>query len=50
VALADEIAAAADLARGKADGVPAVIVRGLDAAGDGAARDLVMPPERDLFR
>jgi coenzyme F420-0:L-glutamate ligase/coenzyme F420-1:gamma-L-glutamate ligase len=52
VALADEIAAAADLARGKAEGVPVVVVRGLrfDAGADGAARDLVIEPELDLFR
>jgi coenzyme F420-0:L-glutamate ligase/coenzyme F420-1:gamma-L-glutamate ligase len=52
VALADEIAAAADLARGKAEGVPVVVVRGLrfDADADGAARDLVIEPELDLFR
>ncbi|MGZ4388537.1 MAG: coenzyme F420-0:L-glutamate ligase, partial [Gaiellaceae bacterium] len=35
VAVADEIAAAADLARGKAEGVPAVVVRGLRLEGDG---------------
>ncbi len=50
VALADEIAAAADLARGKAEGVPVVIVRGLRVTGDGSARDLVIEPELDLFR
>jgi coenzyme F420-0:L-glutamate ligase/coenzyme F420-1:gamma-L-glutamate ligase len=50
VAVADEIAAAAELVRGKARGVPAAIVRGLDVAGDGSARDLVMPADRDLFR
>jgi coenzyme F420-0:L-glutamate ligase/coenzyme F420-1:gamma-L-glutamate ligase len=50
VAVADEIASAAELVMGKLAGVPAAIVRGLDAAGDGSARDLVMPPERDLFR
>jgi coenzyme F420-0:L-glutamate ligase / coenzyme F420-1:gamma-L-glutamate ligase len=50
VALADELAAAADLARGKADGVPVVIVRGVRAAGEGSAAELVLPPERDLFR
>ena len=32
-ALADEVAAAADLVKGKADGIPAALVRGLDAAG-----------------
>jgi F420-0:gamma-glutamyl ligase len=35
---------------GKVDGVPGAVVRGLSAAGEGRARDLVMPPERDLFR
>jgi coenzyme F420-0:L-glutamate ligase/coenzyme F420-1:gamma-L-glutamate ligase len=50
IAVADEIASAAELVRGKSAGLPVAIVRGLDVAGDGAARDLVMPPERDLFR
>jgi len=50
IAVADEIAGAAELVMGKANGVPAAIVRGVDAAGDGRAVDLVMPPERDLFR
>ncbi|HET8605987.1 MAG TPA: coenzyme F420-0:L-glutamate ligase [Gaiellaceae bacterium] len=50
IAVADEIAAAAELVLGKASSVPAAIVRGLDVAGDGSARDLVMPAERDLFR
>ena len=50
VAIADELAAAADLARGKHDQVPVVIVRGASVGGDGAATDLVMGPERDLFR
>ncbi len=53
-AVADEIAAAADLVKGKASGVPVAIVRGLgrlvtglDAEG---ARALVRPPEQDMFR
>jgi coenzyme F420-0:L-glutamate ligase/coenzyme F420-1:gamma-L-glutamate ligase len=50
IAVADEIAAAADLVRGKLDGVPVAIVRGLELEGDGSARDLVMPADRDLFR
>jgi coenzyme F420-0:L-glutamate ligase/coenzyme F420-1:gamma-L-glutamate ligase len=52
VAVADEIAAAANLVRsGKADGLPVVVVRGLrHAYGDGSAAELVMPRERDLFR
>jgi coenzyme F420-0:L-glutamate ligase/coenzyme F420-1:gamma-L-glutamate ligase len=49
VAIADEIAAAADLARGKAEGVPAVVVRGLTLAGDGTAREIVIERELDLF-
>ena len=50
IAVADEIAGAAELAMGKTDGIPAAIVRGLAVEGDGSAQDLVMPPERDLFR
>ena len=50
VAVADEIAAAADLARGKADGVPVVIVRGLRLEGDGSAQEIVIEHELDLFR
>ncbi len=50
IAVADEIAGAAELVMGKVAGVPGAIVRGLDVAGDGRATDLVMPPERDLFR
>jgi coenzyme F420-0:L-glutamate ligase/coenzyme F420-1:gamma-L-glutamate ligase len=49
VAVADEIAAAADLARGKAEGVPAVVVRGLGLEGDGSAQEIVIEPELDLF-
>jgi coenzyme F420-0:L-glutamate ligase / coenzyme F420-1:gamma-L-glutamate ligase len=50
IAVADEIAGAAELVMGKTDGIPGAVVRGLSVAGDGRARDLVMPPERDLFR
>jgi coenzyme F420-0:L-glutamate ligase/coenzyme F420-1:gamma-L-glutamate ligase len=50
VAIADEIAGAADLARGKAEGVPVVIVRGLALSGDGTAQEIVIEPELDLFR
>jgi coenzyme F420-0:L-glutamate ligase/coenzyme F420-1:gamma-L-glutamate ligase len=50
IAVADEIAAAAELAMGKLSEVPAAIVRGLDVGGGGTARELVMSPERDLFR
>ena len=50
VAVADEIAAAAELVRAKDAGIPAAVVRGLDVAGVGSGQDLVMPPEKDLFR
>jgi coenzyme F420-0:L-glutamate ligase/coenzyme F420-1:gamma-L-glutamate ligase len=50
IAVADEIASAAELVLGKTDRVPAAIVRGVDARGDGRGADLVMPADRDLFR
>jgi coenzyme F420-0:L-glutamate ligase/coenzyme F420-1:gamma-L-glutamate ligase len=51
IAVADELAAAANLVRAtKADGTPVVIVRGARYEGDGAASELVIPAERDLFR
>nr|WP_230425329.1 coenzyme F420-0:L-glutamate ligase [Prauserella cavernicola] len=51
VAVADEVAAAADLVKGKLGGMPIAIVRGLEIGDDTAtARDLVRPVEEDLFR
>jgi len=50
IAIADELAGAAELVLGKTSGCPAAVVRGLDVRGEGSGRDLVMPPERDLFR
>jgi coenzyme F420-0:L-glutamate ligase / coenzyme F420-1:gamma-L-glutamate ligase len=52
VAVADELAAAADLVRRKADGVPVVVIRGFSWEPDEAAtaRLLVRPAEQDLFR
>ena len=50
IAIADELAGAAELVLGKASRCPAAVVRGLDVRGEGSGRDLVMPPERDLFR
>lgn len=50
IAVADEIAGAAELVMGKTAGIPAAIVRGLSVAGRGRGSDLVMPRERDLFR
>ena len=50
IAVADELAGAAELVRGKLAGIPVAIVRGFGARGDGNAQELVMPAERDLFR
>jgi coenzyme F420-0:L-glutamate ligase/coenzyme F420-1:gamma-L-glutamate ligase len=50
VALADELAAAADLVKGKLGGLPVAVVRGLNPVDDGStARDLVRPVDEDLF-
>jgi len=49
IAVADEVAGAAQLVSGKLDRVPVTIVRGLDLRGDGRATDIPIPPERDLF-
>ncbi len=49
IAVADEIAGAAQLVSGKLDRRPVTIVRGLDVRGDGRATDIPIPPERDLF-
>lgn len=54
IAIADQLAAASDLARGKSDGVPAVVVRGLgrlvtDEDGPGCAAQLRDAAD-DLFR
>lgn len=51
IAVADELAAAAELVKGKSMGVPAVVIRGYEyPEGDGRASDLVRPLEEDLFR
>jgi coenzyme F420-0:L-glutamate ligase/coenzyme F420-1:gamma-L-glutamate ligase len=50
IAVADEIAGAAELVMGKMDGIPGAVLRGLDLAGEGTAQELVITPERDLFR
>jgi len=50
IAIADELAGAAELVLGKTDGVPAAVISGVDARGEGTASELVMPAERDLFR
>jgi coenzyme F420-0:L-glutamate ligase / coenzyme F420-1:gamma-L-glutamate ligase len=50
IAVADEIAGAAELVMGKTEGIPAALVRGVDVFGDGRGADLLMPRDRDLFR
>jgi coenzyme F420-0:L-glutamate ligase/coenzyme F420-1:gamma-L-glutamate ligase len=51
LAVADELAAAAELVMGKVVGIPVAIVRGYPyERSAGTGKDLLMPPERDLFR
>ncbi len=52
VAVADEVAGAAELVMGKSAGVPVAIVRGLDPEWlrESSARELVRAPADDLFR
>lgn len=51
IAVADELAGAADLVMGKSSGIPAALIRGYDGPrGVGRASDLVRPADEDLFR
>lgn len=51
VGVCDELASAASLLMGQAaEGLPAVVIRGLNLSGEGTARSLQRPQERDLFR
>lgn len=51
IAIADELAAAAELVMGKTERIPAVLIRGYRyVGGEGRASMLLRPPERDLFR
>ena len=50
VAVADELASAADLVLGKLERVPAALIRGFEARGQGSGRDLIRDPGEDLFR
>ena len=51
LAVADELAAAAELVMGKTEGIPVAIIRNYPyKLGPGRALDLLMAPERDLFR
>ena len=49
IAVADELAGAAQLVSGKLDRNPVTVVRGLDLRGEGKATDIPIPPELDLF-
>ncbi len=51
MAVPDELAATAELVHGKIDARPVAIIRGYPyVPGDGSARDLVLEPEKDMFR
>lgn len=51
VAVADEVAAAADLVMGKATGIPAAIVRGVSwEPSDAGVTPLIRPADEDMFR
>ena len=51
IAVADELASAAELVKGKADGIPVAVVRGLHLPDDGrGASALVRPADQDWFR
>jgi coenzyme F420-0:L-glutamate ligase/coenzyme F420-1:gamma-L-glutamate ligase len=51
IAVADEVAGAADLVKGKLGAVPVAVVRGLPVGDtESTARDLVRPVDEDLFR
>lgn len=49
IAVADEMAAAADLAMGKSTGIPVALIRGGDFLGEGRATDLIRDPADDFF-
>ena len=49
IAVADELASAADLVAGKTRRVPGVVVRGYACTGEGSAQELLMPAHLDLF-
>jgi coenzyme F420-0:L-glutamate ligase/coenzyme F420-1:gamma-L-glutamate ligase len=51
LAVADELASAAELVMGKLDKVPVAVIRGYPyTTGEGNSRQLLRAPERDLFR
>jgi len=51
VAIADELASAAELVMNKVDGIPAALIRGYEyCPGEGRISHLIRPAEEDLFR
>jgi coenzyme F420-0:L-glutamate ligase/coenzyme F420-1:gamma-L-glutamate ligase len=51
IAIADELASAAELVMKKSDGIPVAIIRGVDyGKGSDSIRKLIRPKEEDLFR
>ena len=51
IAIADELASAAELVTGKADRIPVAIIRGAKIASrTGSGADLIRPADKDLFR
>ncbi|HKV28513.1 MAG TPA: coenzyme F420-0:L-glutamate ligase [Candidatus Acidoferrales bacterium] len=51
IAVADELASAAELVMGKSSRIPVAIIQGLPLGqGSGSGRDLIRPARRDLFR
>jgi coenzyme F420-0:L-glutamate ligase / coenzyme F420-1:gamma-L-glutamate ligase len=50
LAVADELASAAELVMGKLDRVPVALIRGAAVAGDGSVQALLRDPATDLFR
>jgi len=52
VAVADELASAAELVMGKSSGIPVAVIRGVDASWlrESSVRELIRPPQEDLFR
>ena len=50
LAVADELASAAELVMGKLDRIPVALIRGASVAGDGTVQQLLRDPATDLFR
>jgi len=51
IAVADELASAAELVMGKVDSAPVALVRGYSyVPAEGTAQELIMEPGRDMFR